>query len=67
MSKETKKRTLVKTIVWRVIAIFNSFVVLTLTPTATALKAALIMNTTSLIMYYIYERICNNIDYGRNE
>ena len=41
--RETKKRSFVKTFVWRIIAILNSFTVLTLNMTDEPLKNALIM------------------------
>ena len=63
-SRETKKRSLVKTLAWRVIAILNSFTVLILNLTNDALENALIMNLTGFIVYYGYERLCNTISWG---
>tara|TARA_Y100000310_G_scaffold254913_1_gene262119 strand:- start:1 stop:225 length:225 start_codon:yes stop_codon:yes gene_type:complete len=63
--RETKKRSFVKTFVWRIIAILNSFTVLTLNMTDEPLKNALIMNLTGFVIYFSYERLCNKISWGR--
>jgi uncharacterized membrane protein len=62
---ETKKRTIVKTFSWRLIAILNSFLVLTVNLTDNNFLNALYMNITGFIMYYVFERIWNKIKYGR--
>ena len=62
---ETKKRTLFKTISWRVVAILNSFLVLTVNVTDNNFLNALYMNITGFIVYYFFERIWNKIKYGR--
>jgi len=59
--KESKKRSFSKTITWRVIAIINSYVVLVSLLTKDPLINAIIMNVTGVIMYYIHERVWNNI------
>jgi len=61
---ESKKRTLAKTILWRLIAIANSFIVLLATLTDSPLKNALIMNATGFMVYFIYERVWNKISWG---
>jgi len=63
--RETKKRSFVKTLIWRAIAILNSFTVLTLHLTDEPLKNALIMNLTGFVIYFSYERLCNKISWGR--
>jgi len=63
--RETKKRSFVKTFVWRIIAILNSFTVLTLNMTDEPLKNALIMNLTGFVIYFSYERLFNKISWGR--
>jgi len=63
--RETKKRSFVKTFVWRIIAILNSFTVLTLNMTDEPLKNALIMNLTGFVIYFSYERLFNKILWGR--
>lgn len=62
---ETKKRTLVKTISWRMVAILNSFLVLTFNITDSNFWNAIYMNITGFIIYYIFDRIWSNINYGR--
>ena len=63
--REAKKRSFVKTFVWRIIAILNSFTVLTLNMTDEPLKNALIMNLTGFVIYFSYERLFNKILWGR--
>ena len=63
--RETKKRSFVKTFIWRIIAILNSFTVLTLNMTDEPLKNALIMNLTGFVIYFSYERLFNKISWGR--
>lgn len=65
MFKETKKRTLIKTISWRLVAILNSFLILTLTLTDSNLLNALYMNITGFIVYYFFERLWNKLNYGK--
>ena len=65
MIVETKKRSLVKTISWRVVAILNSFLVLTFNVTDNNFLNALYMNITGFFIYYIFDRIWSNINYGR--
>ena len=62
---ETKKRTILKTISWRLIAILNSFLVLTVNLTNNNLLNALYMNITGFVVFYVFERIWNKIKYGR--
>jgi len=66
MYKETKKRTLTKTILWRIIATINSFIVLCI-GLNNNLKSAIVMNITGFFIYYFYERIFNKINWGKNE
>ena len=65
MFVETKKRTILKTFSWRVVAILNSFLVLTVNITDNNFLNALYMNITGFIVYYFFERIWNKIKYGR--
>ena len=62
---ETKKRTVVKTISWRMVAILNSFLVLTINVTDNNFLNALYMNITGFCVYYIFDRIWSKINYGR--
>lgn len=64
---ETRLRSAVKAVGWRIIAIINSFIVLANGLSESALSNALYMNLTGLILYYSYERICNYVTYGRVE
>lgn len=64
MYKETKKRTLTKTILWRIIATLNSFLVLCLDLNSN-IKSAIVMNITGFFIYYFYERIFNRINWGK--
>lgn len=61
---ETKKRHIVKTISWRVIATTNSFLILSI-GWAGNLKNAIIMNITGMAVMYFFERIWAKINYGR--
>ncbi len=63
--RETRQRSILKTVIWRIIAILNSFVILVSTTTDDALLNALFMNITGFIIYYFYERVCNQISYGK--
>ena len=66
MFVETKKRTVYKTISWRVIAVFNSWLVLTLVDNPQDnLGNALIMNLTGFLIFFVFERVWNTIKYGR--
>jgi len=65
MFVETKKRTILKTFSLRVVAILNSFLVLTVNVTDNNFLNALYMNITCFIVYYFFERIWNKIKYGR--
>lgn len=65
MFVETKKRTILKTISWRMVAILNSFLVLTVNITDNNFLNALYMNITGFVIYYGFERIWNKIKYGK--
>ena len=62
---ETKKRTLFKTISWRIVAILNSFLVLTVDITDSNLWNAIYMNITGFAVFYVFDRIWSKINYGR--
>ena len=64
--RETKTRTLVKTILWRIIATLNSYLVLiALTDRSQSnLMKAIAMNITGFFVYYGFERFCNMIKWG---
>jgi len=65
MIVETKKRTLFKTLSWRMVAVINSFLVLSFNITDNNFLNALYMNITGFIVYFVFERIWSKINYGR--
>jgi uncharacterized membrane protein len=65
-SLETKKRSLFKTILWRIIATANSYLVLCI-GMKNILFSALLMNLTGFFVYYFYERIWSKIKWGLNK
>lgn len=67
MFKETKKRSIYKALSWRVIALFNSWIVLALSFTQSSFWNAMVMNVIGFFLYFIFERIWNKIKYGRIE
>jgi len=62
---ETKKRTIIKTISWRLVAVLNSFLILTIHLTDSNLLNAIYMNITGFFAFYFFERVWSNIKYGR--
>jgi uncharacterized membrane protein len=64
---EKKIRSIVKSIVWRILATVNGFIVayLFLSNINQSLKISIIANISGLILYYIHERIWNKIDWQR--
>lgn len=67
MYRETKTRSWTKSILWRLIATANSFIVLIAALTDTHLVNAIYMNITGLFIYYGYERVWNNISWGKTK
>jgi len=65
MFKETKKRSIFKSISWRLVAVVNSWTVLSLMITKSNFWNAIIMNITGFFLFYIFERIWNQIKFGR--
>jgi len=74
---ESKRRTIVKTLLWRFIGIIWTwvgayFIILLIPPSykTAAIIATLIViyhHSTRLIMYYFYERIWASVSWGRTE
>ena len=62
---ETKTRSLLKSLIWRIIAILNSFIILVSDVSERAIINALYMNISGFIIYYFFERVCNRISYGK--
>jgi len=65
MFKETRERSVRKSIGWRVVAFSNSWMILALGLTEIPLYNAIIMNVTGIVYFYLYERLWNNSQRGR--
>ena len=63
--QETRVRSAIKSILWRVVATLNSFLVLTSNVSNNNLRNAIYMNITGLVIYFLYERVWNKIKYGK--
>jgi len=66
---ETKKRTLIKTIIYRIWVIVTTYVMLLITGKSLdeALIPTIIINCVWMTSYYLYDRLWTHIDWGRNE
>lgn len=62
---ETKTRTTYKAVSWRMLAVINSWAILSLSLTDSNLLNAIYMNITGFFVFYIFERIWSKINYGR--
>jgi hypothetical protein len=62
---ETKVRTLTKTITWRVVAVLNSYITLVVFSSSGDLYKAILMNISGFFAFYIFERIWNDIKWGK--
>ena len=72
---ELRRRTIAKSLLWRLIGIFwtwvGAYFILLLTPqrfrSASLMATAIVIyhHSTRMIMYYLYERIWSNICWGR--
>ena len=65
MFRETRKRSVRKSIGWRVVAFSNSWMILTLGLTEIPLYNAVIMNVLGIVYFYLYERVWNKSQSGR--
>jgi len=63
--RETKKRTIIKSILWRVVATLNSWMILSVIINGENIVKAIIMNVTGFFIFYFFERIWSKIRYGR--
>jgi uncharacterized membrane protein len=63
--KETRERSVRKSIGWRIVAIINSYIILAMYFTDSPLYNAILMNITGAVLYYVYERLWNNSHIGR--
>ena len=66
---ETHRRSLLKTIIWRVIAttVTMLFSFIWLDKWSSALELALAANVTKSFLYYAHERLWNKSDFGRKK
>jgi len=66
MIRETKTRSIIKAVLYRIISVTSSFLILWLLfgIPSVALGAAIVVNLTSFIIYYTYERIWSRIKRG---
>lgn len=62
---ETKIRTTIKAITWRLIAVVNSWAILSASIGQTNFQNAILMNITGFFAFYFFERLWNKISYGR--
>ena len=65
MFKETRERSVRKSIGWRIVAVINSYIILAMYFTDSPLYNAIAMNVTGSVLYYVYERMWNNSKHGR--
>ena len=65
MFKETRERSVRKSIGWRIVAVINSYIILAMYLTESPLYNAILMNITGAVLYYVYERLWNNSHKGR--
>ena len=65
MFKESRQRSIRKSIGWRILAVINSYIILAMYITDSPLYNAILMNVTGAILYYVYERVWNNTSVGR--
>ena len=66
---ESRKRSLIKSISWRIIATAITMLVsfLWLGEWATAIALAITANVIKGLLYYIHERVWNRTDFGRKK
>ena len=65
MFKETRERSVRKSIGWRIVAIINSYIILAMYFTESPLYNAILMYVSGAVLYYVYERVWNNTHAGR--
>jgi uncharacterized membrane protein len=63
--KETRERSIRKSVGWRVVAFSNSWMILSLGLTDIPLYNAIIMNVLGIVYFYFYERLWNKSQKGR--
>jgi hypothetical protein len=64
---ETRRRSFIKGIAWRIIATVNSWAILSCFPGVeySNIQKAVFMNISGFFIYYGFERICNAISLGK--
>lgn len=62
---ETKQRTTFKAVTWRLVAVLNSWTILSLSLSSSNFTNALLMNLSGFFAFYFFERLWSRIDYGR--
>ena len=65
MFKETRERSIRKSVGWRVVAFSNSWMILSLGLTDIPLYNAIIMNVLGIVYFFFYERLWNKSQKGR--
>ena len=65
MFKETRERSIRKSVGWRVVAFSNSWMILSLGLPDIPLYTAIIMNVLGIVYFYFYERLWNKSQKGR--
>ena len=65
--KVSKSRSLAKSLTWRVVAIVTTFVSIYIVTNQLmfALSGTILTNIINFILYYLHERLWNNIQWGR--
>ncbi len=66
---ESKKRSFVKSLIWRIIATINGIVgtYFFIDNISQSIKIGIFANFTGMILYYIHERIWNKIKWEKNK
>jgi len=62
---ETKKRTALKVITWRIVAVVNSWAILSTNLSQSNFTNAILMNVTGFFAFYFFERVWSKMNYGR--
>ena len=65
MFRETRKRSLRKSVGWRVVAFSNSWMILALGLTDMPFYNAVIMNESGIVYFFLYERLWDKSQSGR--
>lgn len=75
MEEDSKKRTLAKTLIWRIIGVIwtwlGAYIIISLIAESsqkaseTATAVTIFHHSTRMIMYYFYERFWNKISWGK--